>query len=434
MLALAGLALLAALIVLALYRSLEPATQPRPIVYGYGPANFAEAIAMNARHIALGEQRVRDAPDQWSSQESLAQALLARARLTGSFDDLARAQAALESGMATAQPGAGPLLTAAVGNMTVHRLPPVAALLDTLGRAAVPADVDERAEAMAIAGDLQFYTGHYAAAKATYTAAAGLHHDAGIAIRLANWYQKMGDPAAALAQIDAAMASTRAPTRPFHANLLLQKGSIQLTSGDWLGAEASFAAADKVFPGNWRAAAFLAQMRAARGDTGAALAAYTAIPDPPPEVMDAIAATYRSTGDTAASRRWADRATLGWARRMAQLPEAAVGHALEHALVFGTPDRALALAQQNYDARPYGDGLVMLGWAQLQAGDPAAAAATIARVNASGWRSPQQYLVLADAAALLGDPDAAESARAQALALNQRALDPAVSLLWFGNH
>ena len=76
----------------------------------------------------------------------------------------------------------------------------------------------------------------------------------------------------------------------------------------------------------------------------------------------------------------------------------------------------------------------MLGWAQLVSGDPAGAAATIARVNASGWRAPQQYLVLADAMALLGKPDAAEAARAQALALNPRALDAGMSLLWFGNH
>ena len=443
LLGVAGLLLLASLAMAIIDRALDKpwrAPAPAGIVYAYGAADYAAAMAAANRQLLLGEQRVRQAPQDWTSQESLAHALLARARLSGSFHDLARADQALATAMASAAPGSGPLLTAAVGAMAVHRLAPVPALLATLAGAAVPADRDERSEAMAVAGDRAFYAGDYAGARRLYDGAARLQYDAGVAIRLANWHQKHGEFAAALAQIGAAMAMTHAPTRVFHANLLLQKGGILLTHGDWPGAEASFAAADRIFPGNWRAQAMRAQMLAVRGDTAAAVGLYRAIlarmagAEPPPEVIDALAALYRASGDGAASRVWADRAAAAWADRLALLPAAAAGHALEHELVFGTPARALVLARQNVEARPHGDTLVMLARALVQNGDPAAAVAVIATVDASGWRSADQYVVLSQAQALLGHGDAAEAAQAKALAINPRAFDPAASLLWFGNH
>jgi predicted Zn-dependent protease len=150
--------------------------------------------------------------------------------------------------------------------------------------------------------------------------------------------------------------------------------------------------------------------------------------------MDALAGLYRTDGDGGNSRVWADRAAAGWARRLAMLPEAAVGHALEHELVLGSPAKALDLARRNFAARPYGDALVMLGWAQLANGQPEAAARTMTGLEASGWRTAQQYVVLSEALALLGRSDASQAARSTALAINPRSFDPATSLLWFGNH
>ena len=438
----AGLILVAIAIVMAIDQMAPspsaPVTTPQ-LRYGFGPGDIAAALARADDDVLLGEERVAREPGQWVFQEYLAQSLLARARLTGSFIDLARADAALAKGLGSAPPGTGPLLMAAVGSMTVHRLAPVRALLDALDGAAVPADVAERAEVLGIRGDLAFYTGDYAGARRAYAKAAGLHNDAGTAMRLANLDRKQGNFAAAEAQIAAAIAMTKAPSRLFHANLLLQQGLIHLSRGDWAGAEALFNRADKVFTGNWRCEALIAQMAAARGDSAAAERLYRRIiaanpGEPPADVMDALAALYRARGDGAASRAWADRAAAIWADRLALLPEAAVGHALDHELVFGTPARALVLARMNVAARPHGDTLVMLARAQVQNGDPAAAVATIARVTASGWRSADQYVVLAQAEALLGAGDAAEAAQAQAVAINPRALDPAASLLWFGNH
>jgi tetratricopeptide (TPR) repeat protein len=414
----------------------RPAAMPQR--FAYGPQDYAAAIAQADRHVAFGEERVHRAPDQWAYQEYLAQALLGRARLNGSFDDLARARAALARGLADAPPGAGPLLTAVVADMAVHRLAPVAPLLAQLGAAAVPDDRGERAEATAIAGDLAFYSGRPGAARRIYAQAAALQNGAAVAVRLANWYMKMGQFDAALAQVEFAGNSMGTPTRLFHANLMVQRGSIELARGDWQAAEACFKAADAAFPGYWRTEAFAAQMAAAHGDLAAAETGYRAIVDrqgdAPPEVMDALAALYRTKGNAAESRAWGDRAAAIWAQRLALLPEAAVGHALEHELVLGNPARALALARQNVAARPYGDALVMLGWAQLVAGQPEDAVKTITALQASGWRTAQQYVVLSEALALLGRADASGAARRTALAINPRSFDPAASLLWFGNH
>jgi len=442
----AALILLAGAIVRIIGTAVDPVWAVRsqlaekPKRFGFGPADYATAMGWAERDISLGEERVRRAPNQWAYQEYLAGALLARARLNGSFDDLSRAQAALARGLSDAPAGAGPLLAAAVSNMTVHRLAPVAPLLAQLAGAVIPADRDERSEAIAIAGDLAFYSGRYAEARQTYAGAAALQEGAPVAIRLANWHMKMGQFDAALAQIEVARKSVKTPTRLFHANLLLQKGSIEMARGDWQAAEVCFTAANTAFPGYWRIQVFVAQMAAARGDLAAAEKAYRAIiarapsGDAPPEVMDALAGLYRTAGDGGNSRVWADRAAAGWARRLAMLPEAAVGHALEHELVLGSPAKALDLARRNFAARPYGDALVMLGWAQLANGQPEAAARTMTGLEASGWRTAQQYVVLSEALALLGRSDASQAARSTALAINPRSFDPAASLLWFGNH
>ncbi len=438
----AALLLGAALLLSIIDLAVTPAWRkpPTPVTrHGYGPANFAAALKLADNDVLLGEERVQRTPGEWDFQEYLAQALLTRSRLTGGYADLARADTAIARGLADAPPGTGPFLLAAVANMAVHRLAPVAGLLDQLAKSAVPADVAERADAQALRGDLAFYQGDYGAARRAYVDAARLHNQAGIALRLAIWQQKHGQFAAAEAQIGAALAMTATPTRQFHANTLLQRGVVRLAQGDWPAAAADFAEADRLFPGDWRTAAYRAQLHAATGDLAAAGQQYRAIlaragPEPPAEVMDALAALERAQGNTATSRHWADRAGAIWEARLGLLPEAAVGHALDHELVFGTPARALALARQNVAARPYGDALVLLAQAQLQAGDPAAAAATLARVEASGWRSAPQFVVLANARALLGDGPGADAARAQALAINPRALDPAISLIWFGNH
>jgi predicted Zn-dependent protease len=153
-----------------------------------------------------------------------------------------------------------------------------------------------------------------------------------------------------------------------------------------------------------------------------------------PEVMDALAALYRTQGDAAASREWAQRSGAIWAKRLQQLPQAAYGHALEHELVLGNPATALALARKNMAARPYGDSATLLGWALLANNRPAEARDVLERLSRTPWRSAQQYVALSQAHAMLGDSDRSNAARDAALTINPRAFDPAAPLIWFGHH
>ncbi len=431
--------LLAVAILVAVLAHRQVSPPSGPVRFGYGPKDYATALTLANDYVALGTERVARSPGDWAWQESYARALLGRARLTGSFDDLLAASQALSRAMNDAVYPSGPVLTDAVGNLTIHRLAPVPADLNRLAAWAIPAEPGDHSEAVAIGGDVAFYSGRYADAFRAYTQADRIDHGAGNAVRLANWYKKMGRFEEAIGQFDAAIAETPRPTRQFYANMLLQKGVVELARGDWDAAKALFARADATFPGYWLTEAHVAQMVAASGDLKGAERRYLAIvgragPGLVPDVMDALAALYRAKGDAANSRLWASRAGAIWARRLAQLAEAAYGHALEHELVLGDPARALDLARRNYAARPYGDSATMLGWALLANGRPRDAAAVISALEPTGWRTAQQYVVLSEAEALLGHSDASEAARRQALSINPRAFDPAASLIWFGNH
>ena len=411
-----------------------------PAAFAYGPKDFASALQQASDAVALGTERIERRPGDWTYQESYARALMGRARLTMSFDDLSRADKALQLGMSQAPYRSGPLLTAAVNNMTIHHMAPVREELRLLLASAVPPETEDKAEAIAIGGDIDFYSGRYGQALKAYNDAARLDNGPGVAVRMANWYRKAGRFDDANTQLDYAVASNRAPGRQFYANILLQKGVTALVSGDWDGAASYFSEADKVFPGYWLIKAHSAQMMAASGDIKGAERAYLAIlahagkPVAMPEVMDALAALYRTKGDAARSRAWATRAGTIWSRRLAALPEAAYGHVLEHELVLGDPAKALQLAYRNMASRPYGDSAIMLGWALLANGKPLDAARTMEGLNRTEYQTAQQYVVLTQAMEMLGRSDDSDKARQRALDLNPRAFDPGASFIWFGNH
>ena len=435
LLLLAGLVVAAIGLVVDRWHASPPA--PR---YSYGPRNFGDALELAQHDVLSGMDRVARAPGDWINQEVYARGLMGRARLTGSFDDLATARAALDRGMRDAPRGAGPVLLDAVNLMSLHRQKPVPRDLDLFEGQAVPPGPADLSESIAIRGDVAFYSGRYAQAMQAYRAAEKLDAGPGAQMRIANWDRKMGRFDAALARLDRALAGPRPPTRQFTATVLLQKGLTELGRGRWDEAAALFDEAEAIFPDHWLTAAYRAQMIAAKGDLPGAERAYAAILKrstpamPMPEVMDALAALLRARGDVKGSRSWAARAGAIWDRRMAQLPEAAVGHAVEHELALGAPARALALARANWRARPYGDSAVLLGLALRANGDPAGAVRLMQALERTGWRGAPQYVLLSEALAMLGRAEESEAARADATAINPRAFDPSASLLWFGNH
>ncbi len=425
---LAALVILAGFAVLAIDR-----LRDRPAARAEDPRDYAAALAAADAAVALGDKRTARAPQGWTNHDMLARALLRRARLTGSFDDLARADAAATRGLAVAPQQAGPALTAAIVAMAAQRLAAVEPLLQRFDTAAAPKTAADRAEAEALRGDLALHSGQYDAAAAAYTRAATLA-PGGVLARQAALARGRGDLAAADAALRGALAAT--PGRQDRAMLLLQRGGVALAAGRWHAAAALFAEAEGIFPGWWLVAAHRAQMLALRGDLEGANRAYRAIigrtAQADPVVMDALAALCFERGDLPDGQVWAAQAAAVWDRRLLQLPEASQAGAAAHALAAGDAARALDLARRNLAARPTGEAQLLLATVQLANGDAVAAVATVEALTAGGWRTATQYVVLADALALLDRGAESEAARQAALAINPKALDVTPSLLWFG--
>ncbi|MET0270488.1 MAG: hypothetical protein ABW173_08675 [Sphingomonas sp.] len=402
---------------------------------GGAPRDYPAASRLADQNVAAAEALAATRSGEWLIEEKRALALIARGRLTGSFEDYAAAQTALDHAFATAPAGAGPHRTQAVLDFTLHRLARASAALDAIDRYAVPPEAEVQAELVAMRGDIALYRGRYGEATRHYAAARARGGYGGLLYRQAVYDARTGRPDAALAAVDTIERQARLPHAQFLANLALLRGTIELQRGGWEAAAAHFRRADRLFPGSWLIRAHDAQMLALAGDVAGAAARLEPVAraSGEPAVMDALAGLYRGLGDHRRSQAWAARAGALWRHRLALLPEAAYGHAVEHELAFGDPARALALAAADYRARPYAASAVALGWALLANNRPADALRIVAPVSRSPWVSADQHIVAAQALLLLGRGEEAEREQAAARAINPHALDGNAALIWFGH-
>lgn len=429
--------LVSALITFALARLTErwwatPPVEP-PIRQSYaGPPDYPATIAYLDQMVAGLKPLAAQRDDDWLMQERIAHQWIARARLSGDFNDYDQAQQTLAKGMAMANPGTGPHLAQAAVALSIHRLALADRMLDAIDGYAVRPEAEVRAGVTAMRGDIAMYRGRYAEALARYRELTrdGERPDQ----RLAIFWSKTGHPDAAIAAVKRVERSGLVPGDAL-AQLALLRGTIELQRGNWDAADAAFAEADKRFPKWWLVGAYRAQVLALRGKNAEATRAFEALAaqNGDPMLADAVASLYRARGDYARTELWAKRAGDGWAARLKLLPEAALGHAVEHELAFGQPARALDLARRDFANRPHGATAIALGWALIANNQPAEALKLIDRVNESSWQSAEQHLVAARAHALLGDSDAAEAEQDKALAINPKALDPNATLLWYGH-
>ena len=394
--------------------------------------NYPDALRRIDESLAGSRERARTRGGEWLIQEKLAYDLIVRARLTGSFDDYAEAQQALDRGFATAPAVGGPNLTQAVLAFGMHQLGKSEAALAEIGRYAVAPEAESVEEIAAMSGDIAFYRGDYAGALRRYHAAAA---GDGSGFRLTVYKSKTGQADAALAAITASERHALLPTAHYLANLALQRGTIELQRGNWDIAATEFARADRLFPGSWLIEAHVAQMLALLGKRAEAINRLTAIAtrSGAPDVMDLLAGLYRAQGDFPRSKLWADQAGAIWKKRLGQFPEAAYGHAVEHELAFGDAKLALDLARRDYAARPYAVSSIGLAWALVANNRAAEALAALAPVLASPWVSAEQHVVAAQAHVMLGQSDAADAEQQKALTINPRALDRDAALIWFGH-
>jgi len=352
------------------------------------PRSYAEAMARAEVAVANASAAAARAPDQWLMQEILASEVLAKAQLSGSYDDYAAAERALNDAFKVAVTGSGPHLVRASLEFTMHRLAGAEQQLDAIDKYVVPPDRGERAEIAAMRGDIAFYRGQYSQAMAHYDQADALVPNAA-SFRRAIHAARTGNPDGALAWFAKAENAYRSPSPQTRAYFALQRGIVELDRGRLDAAMQHFRTADRLFPGRWLIEEHIAEVLNRQGKISEAETLYRDIirRTGHPEFIDALAGIAAAKGDTATAARLYAQSSALWARRLTQFPEATYGHALDHCIAKKDWPCALELAQKNHQARPFGEAKIALARALLGSGRISQARAMIETVLASPWRT-----------------------------------------------
>lgn len=384
------------------------------------PRSYPEALQRADVAIGNAREAAGRAPDQWLMHEILASELLARAQLSGSYDEYAAAERALDDAFKVAVAGSGPHMMRAGLDFSMHRLAGAERQLAAMDRYVVPPDAGDRAEMAGMRGDIAFYRGDYHRALALYDAADALVPGAA-SFRRAIHAARTGDADRADAFFATAERNYRSPTPQTRSYLELQRGILDLDRGRLDAAMDHFREADRLFPGRWLVEEHIAEVLELQGKTAEAEKLYRDIVRRTgnPEFIDALAAIAAARGDTAEARRLFDQSGAIWARRIEQFPEAAYGHAIEHCVARQDWPCALRLAEKNHAARPFGEAKVALARALLRNDRTAEARTAIEAVLASPWRTAALHRTAADIYTASGM--AAEAAAQDRLA---RAINP----------
>ncbi|WP_164844088.1 tetratricopeptide repeat protein [Croceicoccus ponticola] len=402
-------------------------------IRAFGPADYGSATKAYADEIALGRERVNKAPGEWLREETLAAALLSDFSLSGNYATLSEAGSWLRNARNLAPEGSGPWLREAAFAMVNHDLAGAEAALAGAERVAVPNPASDQAEIAAMRGDIALYRGDMDAAERFYAIAEGTSASS-TAFRRAALARSQGRFDAAMA-LFAKAARDGGGTPLSQARIALQLGITESARGRYDAARNWYDSALRLFPDYPLARLYRAETFALAGDTKTAIAEMEAVArrEQWPDAMDALAMLYRTQGDRVRSRQWSARAGALWQQRLQLAPSAARAHAAEHELVFGDPQRALALARQDVAMRPHGASRILLANALLATGATDEALTQLRKAEASGWRSAPLYASIAEAALLLGDVATAEQATLHAEALNPEIFQPSRTVVWFGH-
>jgi predicted negative regulator of RcsB-dependent stress response len=407
---------------------------PKPgLIWRTGYAQTTdEAIERLRKQASSNDATGAERGNDWLAYQDAAVSWIGLARLTGSPEDFARAELALSRAFAISAPGAGPHQTLASFEFAVHRLDKAQAALDIIDRYPAPDPPPIRAEQLAMRGDIAFFRGKTGEASQLHAQAAALAAGPEALCRVAQLQWRTGRVEDAEASLAACEASVGMRTPQFVAYIAVQRALMALNQGNWQEAMARFTDAERIFPGDWKTELRIAMMQAAMGDPAAATRAMEklASKDLRPEVADSLANLYRLTGDGIRSREWAAHAAATWKRHVVRFPQAYWGHARDHELAFGDPKAALRYAISDARNRPYGEPLVGLARAWIANSRADLALVLLARVDRTGWKSAEVERVRAEALALSGKADAAQAARAAAIAMDPRIYDPARAYIW----
>lgn len=369
-----------------------------------------------AKQKKLAEVLADAAPGSWSRRAKAAGIELSYAQLTGDYDEYAEADDSLRKAFAAARvsiddDSLGPNLLKAQLDYELHRLGPA---LDALRLVDDPA-LDP--EITSLRGAILFQLGEYEQGVAILRKSVAMDPSPGHAQRLAIALAKLGGEDEALAIFDETEKKASSPRGL--AWIAWQRGKIALERGRRDEARRHMGRALVFFPGFWQVEEQLAELDADEGRSDAAIASYRALvaKTGDPEFMDALAELVPE--ERAALEA---RSNAIYDKRLAQLPEASYGHALEHFLKM-VPDtaRAVEIAEKNFALRPNGEARTRLAQAYFRAGRLDDARRAILGATESAWVSAESYATAALVLRALGDPGA-DAMERRALARSPHAM------------
>lgn len=379
---------------------------------------YAALLDQLDRGIDRMQQRADKRSDDWLTRQFLGQVLLDRARLTNRIEDYARLEQLLGDALAIAKPGTGPLLLAARFNFSIHRLDVAERHLDTIDGRAIPL-ADEQLLARALRAEIALQRGQYEAAFTELTAIAAVAPQV-VNTTLALYHALTGDPLKADALLADELEKSSDKDVQRRAWLMLQRGIVAMDRGELMDALQHLRDADAELSGWWLVQEHIAEVysRLSNHDKAIAIVERLVAQTGLPQHMDTLASLYRHTGRPQQADELIAQAAAKWDQQLARFPEAAMGHALNHHLQFGTPARALELALANHAARPGGDAQVSLARAYLKAEQPAEALAVVERALASPYRTARLHDVAAQTYLALGRTKEADEQAALCKAMN----------------
>jgi tetratricopeptide (TPR) repeat protein len=251
---------------------------------------------------------LRNVPGDLEKRTKLAYRLYHRASLSGIEQAFKAAETEVVETIRQFGPQEDLCLLRANLHFRFHRLAEVKQDLDL-----APA-LRTRAEGLAIQADLEFQEGHYEQARVSYDLLVSEHRTWDNLARLAYFKGKMGSVASADQLYQEAEDELTAKEMRSYAWLELQRGLLCLTRGLNQDAGAHYKRADLAYTGFWQIQEHIAELMAARGEFGEAVALYESVLEraPRPDLQQTLGELHLYMGQPDRAKPWLDAALAAY--------------------------------------------------------------------------------------------------------------------------
>ena len=366
--------------------------------------------------IAFYEARMTRDPYGARDLAMLGSLYLARARESGSYQDLLRAEEAARTSYrhrARRNGEAAALLASVL--LAEHRFTEAY----TTAKALVAADSTERGT-RAMLGEIALELGHYEEATRLFSTIATLRYAPALAPRYARWLELKGRPVEALDLLRSVRRDLdngfRVPAEQL-AWFDLRIGDLELRRGKLREAGKAFASGLSEAPEDYRLLGAEARLHAAKKDWSGAIRfgelAIANVLDP--ATLGLLSDCYAAKGDTAMAAEYAKAMEVSVSQQPGAFHRAWSLFLLDHGR-----DVPLVLRKASEELRSRKDvyGYDLVAWALHQSGRDIEAAPLVERALSQGTRDAMLYWHAGAVAAALGDSTLAHKRFAEAKAIN----------------